>query len=136
MMTAILALRRAMQAHLVADAELVALLGGPRIHDEPPRGLPGPHVAHGDVDARDWSSQGSDDCEQDVEIVVWAATAGETARALAIAGRIGDLLHEADLAIEGHRLVNLRQTGLAVRRDGRSGRARVAVRLRAVTERI
>jgi hypothetical protein len=136
MIGAVLAVRRAIQARLVADAPLLALLGGPHVHDEPPRAAPGPYVVHGDVEAEDWSSTGDIGCEQRLSLVVWAAKGAETRQALAIAGRVGEALHEAALALQGHRLVNLRQTGLDLTRDAKTGRSCATVRLRAVTEQL
>ncbi len=134
MMDAVLALRRAVQAHLSADGTLSALLGGARIHDEPPRAAAGPYVVHGEVDARDWSAGVEGGCEQSFQLVVWAGRPGATAEALAVAARVGALLHEAALTPEGHRLVNLRQTSAQARRDGKSALSRVTLAFRAVTE--
>lgn len=136
MMDAVIAVRRAIQAHLVADTALVALLGGPRIHDEPPRAANGPYVVYGDVEASDWSTSTELGCEQTIEIVVWAPRGAETSVALSIAGRIGTALHDAPLTIAGHRLVQLRQTGLDLGRDARSGLSRAVVRLRCVTDQL
>lgn len=108
-MTAILALRRAIHARLTGDRQLAARLDGPRIHDEPPRAASGTYVVCGDVSARDWSSDGARDGEQEIEIVVWGGQTGDTVTALTIAARVGTLLHDASLKLTGHRLVNLRQ---------------------------
>ncbi len=135
MIDAVLSVRRAIQARLAADAALAALLGGPgRVHDQPPRGQKGLYVVHGDVEARDWSTGTDGGCEQRLALVVWAASPTESAAALAAAGRVGALLHDAPLEPDGQRCVNLRQTGLDVSRDARSGLLRVVVRLRCVTE--
>lgn len=136
MMDAVIAVRRAIQARLVADATLGTLLGGARIYDEPPRAASGPYVVYGDVEARDWSSSTELGCEQAIEIVIWAPRGGETSVALTIAGRVGTVLHDAPLALTGHRLVQLRQTGLDLRRDGKTGQSRALVRLRCVTDQI
>ena len=136
MIGAVLAVRRAVHAHLLADAGLIAQLGGPRIYDEPPRAAAGPYVAYGEVEARDWSSSGDTACEQTIDLVIWAGRGSESARALEIAARVAARLHEASLAITGHRLVNLRQTGLDLRRDAKSGLTRAVVILRCVTETI
>ncbi len=136
MMDAVIAVRRAVQARLATDAGLAALLGGPRIHDEPPRAATGIYVVHGDVDARDWSTGDGLGCVQVIELVVWAGKGSETGAALTVAARVAAALHDAPLAVAGHRLVNLRQTGLDARRDARSGLSRITVRMRCVTEQI
>jgi hypothetical protein len=134
MMDAVLALRRAVQARLAGDPELSGLLGGARIFDAPPRALTGPCIVHGDVDARDWSTGSDAGCEQTFQLVIWAGASGESAEALAIAGRVDALLHEAELAPQGHRLVNLRRATAQSRRDGKTGLTRVTLGFRAVTE--
>jgi len=136
MMDAVIAVRRAIQAHLLADEALLALLGGPRIHDEPPRAAAGPYIVHGDVEARDWSTGTEAGCEQRLSILVWAGRGGESAAALAIAARLAARLHDAQLEPAGHRLVQLRQTGLDLRRDGKTGLGTATVTLRCVTEQL
>lgn len=57
MSTAIPALRAAIQARLSGDPDLSALIGAGRIHDEAPRARQGVYVVHGEVEARDWSTE-------------------------------------------------------------------------------
>jgi len=45
-----------------------------------------------------------------------------------------DLLHDAALALAGHRLVLLRVAAIACDRDDKTNLARATLRLRAVTE--
>ena len=136
MMDAVIAVRRAIQARLVADQVLTAQLGGPRVYDEPPRAAAGLYVVHGDVGARDWSTGTEPGCEQQIELVLWAAKGSESAAMLVAAGRTAALLHDAPLSLIGHRLVQIRQTGLDVRRDAKTGLSRATVRLRCVTEQL
>jgi Protein of unknown function (DUF3168) len=134
MMDAVLAVRRAIHATLLADVTLIGLLGGPRIHDEPPRAAAGPYIVYGAVEARDWSTGTDLGCLQVIELVVWAGRGSESQAALAIAGRLVAVLHDAPLSLVGHRLVNLRQSALEIGRDARSGLSRAVLRLRCVTE--
>ena len=136
MIDAVLAVRRAIQARLVADGPLIALLGGPRIFDEPPRAAKGPYIVHGDVEARDWSSGAEQGCEQRIELVIWAPSGGETARALSIAARAALVLHEAPITPAGHRLFLIRQTGLDIRRDTKTGLPRISLWLRCITDQL
>jgi hypothetical protein len=69
MSDAILALRAAIQTRLAADADLTALIGAGRVHDEAPRAASGVYVVHGEVDARDWSTGSDKGCEQDVLLI-------------------------------------------------------------------
>jgi hypothetical protein len=131
----ILPLRAAILARCRPDPELAALMGGTvALYDEPPRGASPVYALFGPVEARDASCDGSPGHEQEVEIHVWARP-GSTRTALDCAARIGDLLHDAtDLAVAGHRLVNLRVVRLDTRRDQESGLGVATLRLRAVTE--
>ncbi|MCO5092549.1 DUF3168 domain-containing protein [Bosea sp. (in: a-proteobacteria)] len=130
----ILALRAAVQALLVADASLTALIGPTRVFDEAPRAARGLYVVHGEVEARDWSTGSDEGCEQEFVLVVWAAESGSSRQALEAAGRIVAALHEADLALDGHRLINLRWLTSRLSREARKGLPSVAIRFRAVTE--
>ncbi|MGV6871733.1 DUF3168 domain-containing protein [Pseudochelatococcus sp. B33] len=129
----VLALREAVVARLTGDATLNEMLGGARIHDEPPRGIAGVYAVLSDTRLRDWSTGSDRGHEQDFSVTVWAS-AGGARSALKAAARIEALLHEAALALDGHRLVNLRVTGSDTRRDARANRSRIVLRLRAVTE--
>lgn len=131
---AILALRRAVQAHLSADAGLSALIGAGRIHDEAPRALCGVHVVHGDVSADDWSTGSERGCEQRFGLVVWAGESGTSRQALEAAARIVASLSEADLGLDGHRLVNLTWLSSRLARDPKTHLATVTLTFRAVTE--
>lgn len=134
MSDAILSLRAAIQARLEADANLGALIGPGRIHDEAPRAASGTYVVHGDVEARDWSTGSDRGCEQDLGLTVWAGESSSSRRALEAAALVVAALDEAALAPIGHRLVNLRWGSSRLARDGATGLAFVAIRFRAVTE--
>lgn len=129
----VLALREALLARLSGDAALVALLGGPRIYDEAPRGLTGVYAVFGEARVRDWSTGSDIGHEQELSIVVWSQPGGAKA-ALEAAGRIALLLDDVNLTLRGHRLVNLRLTNTVTRRDERANRWSATLWLRAVTE--
>lgn len=134
MSDAILALRAAIQARLEGDAALTALVGPGRIHDEAPRAARGLYVVHGEVEARDWSTGSDRGCEQELSLVVWAADSASSRQALAAAHAVAAALDEAALALEGHRLVDLRWLSSRLAREPRSGLGHVTIRFRAVTE--
>lgn len=134
MSDAILALRGAIQQHLVADAALSALIGPGRIHDEAPRAARGVYVVHGDVEARDWSTGSGGGCEQDVSLVVWAGESSSSRQALEAAALIVTALDDAALPVARHALVNLRWQSSRLARDEKTGLAFVTIRFRAVTE--
>lgn len=134
MTSPVLALRRAILDAAGADAELTSLMGGSlRLHDEPPRGAESVYALFGDVTAKDWSTDFDRGHEQDLSIVIWAER-GSARTALAVAERLAAILDDAPLILDAHRLVNLRVTELAARRDKDTQLLRVTLRLRAMTE--
>lgn len=134
MSDAILALRAATQARLVADAALTALIGAGRVYDEAPRAAQGVYVVHGEADARDWSTGSDKGCEQEVSLLVWAGESASAKQALQAAACVAAALDEAELSLSGHRLINLRWQASRLGRDPKTGLPFVTVRLRAVTE--
>lgn len=136
MTSPILALRRAILEAASGDAELIALMGGTlRLHDEPPRNAEPVYALFGDVTAQDWSTDTDRGHEQDLTIVVWSER-GSARTGLSAAERFAAFLDDAPLALDGHRLVNLRVAEIASARDKDTQLARVTLHLRAVTERM
>jgi Protein of unknown function (DUF3168) len=130
----ILALRAAILARLSADAELASLMGGTvRLHDEAPRAAEPVYAVFGEAAARDASSDLGEGHEHTAAVVVWAKP-GSAKSALAAAERMAALLHDAPLALSGHRLVLLRVAGIECDRDEKANLARATLRLRALTE--
>ncbi|UDQ87348.1 DUF3168 domain-containing protein [Xanthobacter autotrophicus] len=128
-----LALRAAIHAALVTDAALAALLGAPRIHDVPPGDADFPFVTLGEAVVADWSTATEAGTEQALTLHVFSRSGGR-AEAFAIAARLQAVLHDAALALEGHRLANLRATTAEVRRESDGRTFHALVRFRAVTE--
>jgi hypothetical protein len=126
-------LQRAVYGALVADAPLVALLGGARIYDEVPRGPAFPYVTFGPSTTRDWSTGTESGTEHLFTLRVWSKAGGEKEVHLVLEA-IRAALHEAPLTLDGHRLVHLRhETSDAMR--GADGETYQGVaRFRAVTE--
>jgi hypothetical protein len=133
MSTAAAALRAAIHDALVADTALTALLGGPRIYDEPPQAPAFPYVTLGDARVEDISGDGSTTQEHRLILHAWSRQGGHREAHL-IAGAMLQALDDAALAPVGHHLVNLRFSVADIRRetDGRTYHA--FVRFRAVTE--
>ena len=128
-----LALRAAIHATLVADAALVALIGAPRVHDVPPGDADFPFVTLGEAVVADWSTATEAGTEQALTLHVFSRSGGR-AEAFAIAARLQEVLHDAALPLEGHRLANLRATTAEVRRESDGRTFHALVRFRAVTE--
>ncbi|MBZ6076409.1 DUF3168 domain-containing protein [Microvirga puerhi] len=134
MTSPVLALRRAILDRAEEDAELISLMGGTlRLHDESPRAATPVYAVFGDVTAQDWSTDTDRGHEQNLSIVVWGEK-GSVRDALTVAERFSDILDDTSLALDGHRLINLRVTEFASARDKDSQLSRVTLRLRAVTE--
>ncbi len=82
---------------------------------------------------RDWSSSLSRGAEHVFVIAVWSGERG-TKQAIEIGNSVIDLLDDALLDLDGHKLVNLRFVQLETKREGNGRFARVNLRFRAVTE--
>ncbi|TDT92675.1 uncharacterized protein DUF3168 [Azorhizobium sp. AG788] len=130
--SAALALRKAIHQRLAADAPLGALVAG-AIHDVPPAGVPFPYVTLGEAVVSDWSTATEAGSEQALTLHVFSRQGGR-AEAMALCAAVQEALHEAPLALDGHRLANLRATTAEVRRDGDGRTFHGFVRFRAVTE--
>ena len=126
-------LKKAIRAALVIDATLLALLGGPRVHDEVPRSAVAPYIVFGDLQTRDFSSVGSRSHETRVSLSV-LSNQGGTREAHVIAAQIETILHEAALVLDGHRLVNLMLETSEARRERNTEATRITLRFRAFTE--
>lgn len=129
-----LALHKALLEHLRGDADLAVLLGDPpRVHDDPPAAPVWPMVVFGRAETRPWGGLEGEGLEHALTLTCLSRFDGaEEAKAIIAALRAR--LHNADLTLEGWRLVNLRVTYGDVFRaaDGRGFRG--VVRVRAVTE--
>ncbi|MCB1500462.1 MAG: DUF3168 domain-containing protein [Bauldia sp.] len=127
-----LALQAAVHAALVADASVGAVVGD-RIHDAPPRNAAFPFIALGEARTGDWSTGTEDGAEHRLVLHVWSRHRGKAECWTAIEA-IRAALHEAALAVEGHRLVNLRfeTADVGADRDGITWHG--VARFRAVTE--
>ena len=127
------ALRAAIHDALAADTPLTSLLGGARIYDEPPRDAALPYVTLGEDVIADASTASEPGDEHALTLHAWSRQGGHREAHL-IAGALLEALVDAPLALDGHRLANLRFIVADVRRehDGRTYHA--IVRMRAVTE--
>lgn len=127
------ALQTAVYARLSGDASLLALLGGARIYDEPPRNPGFPYVTIGQTTERDWSTGSDIGAEHIITLHAWSRQGGKR-EASEIAAAVRSALHDANLVLAGHRLINLRHELTETRRDPDGETYHGIVRLRAVTE--
>jgi len=128
-----LELQKAVVAALAADSGLTALLGGPRIYNDVPRGAQLPYVTLGESTVRDWSTGTDTGHEHLMTVSAWSRANGEREVHLILAA-VERVLHDAPLPMTGVRLVNLRHEFSEVRRDADGETSRGLLRLRAATE--
>lgn len=126
-------LQQAIHAHLAADAPLLALLGGPRIHDDVPQGAAFPYVTFGAILERDGSTSTESGSEIVVTIHAWSREAGRK-QVHALIEALRSALHDQPLTLASHRLVNLRHTESETRRLADGDTYEGLARFRAVTE--
>ncbi|GAB4577246.1 MAG: hypothetical protein Tsb008_23170 [Rhodothalassiaceae bacterium] len=100
------------------DGELVALLGGVEAIGRERRNGEEPSLFYGDCATRAWHSATFDGQVHDIVIEVTCAAGGS---ARAIASRIIGLLHDADLPIPGHALIELEFVSSETRSFERAG---------------
>jgi hypothetical protein len=127
------ALQQAVFARLTSDAALTALLGGARIYDDVPVRATFPYVTFAQGAERDWSTASEAGAEHALVLHVWSRGKGRK-ELLAIMEALRVSLHDAALALTGHRLINLRHEASEVRREADGETYHGIVRLRAVTE--
>ncbi len=126
-------LQKAIHGALTSDAEVIALLGGARVYDDVPRGAELPYATFGASTARDWSTGSEAGSEHMVTLNVWSRHAGEReAHLIMSAGR--EALDEAEIAVAGHRLINIRHEVSEASRDADGETYRGSIRFRAVLE--
>ena len=133
MSTAAAALRAAIHDALVADGALSALLGGPKVYDEPPRAAAFPYVTLGEARVADFSTGSESGEEHQLTLHAWSRQGGHREAHL-IAGALLQALDDAPLALGDHRLVNLRFAVADVRREADGRTYHALVRFRAMTE--
>jgi hypothetical protein len=133
MLPAPIALRAAIREALLADGALASVLGGGRVHDEPPRGAAFPYVTLGEARLIDASADSGAVQEHQLTLHAWSRQGGHREAHL-IAGALLSALDDAPLMLADHRLVNLRFTMADIRRENDGRTYHALVRFRAVTE--
>jgi hypothetical protein len=132
-LAASVALRAAIHDALSADNALVAVLGGPKIYDEPPRAAVFPYVTLGEARIADFSTDSGPSEEHQLTLHAWSRQGGHQ-EAHAIAGVLLQALDDAPLTLTDHQLVNFRFAVADVRREADGRTYHALVRFRAVTE--
>jgi hypothetical protein len=127
------ALQRSLYQALANSTDLVGLLGGVRIYDDPPQAASFPFITLGQSAVRDWSTGTEDGAEHSLTLHVWSRT-GSKQQMLRIVEAIKAALHDRPLAVEDHYLINLRHEFSEARLDPDGDTYHGIVRYRAVTE--
>jgi hypothetical protein len=127
------ALRAAIHDALSADGALNALLGGPKIYDEPPQAAAFPYVTLGEARVTDFSTGSEPGEEHQITLHAWSRQGGHREAHL-ISGALLQALDDAPLSLANHRLVNLRFAVADVRREADGRTYHALVRFRAMTE--
>ncbi len=126
-------LQKSLYGVLVGDSTLTMLLSGPKIYDDVPQGTSFPYVTIGESTVRDWSTGSDDGLEHILTLHVWSRSRGRK-QVHEIMDAMADKLHDADLPVAGHRLVNFRHELSEARRENDGETYHGIVRYRAVTE--
>jgi hypothetical protein len=127
------ALRAAIHDALAADSQLVALLGGAKVYDEPPRAAAFPYVTLGEARIADFSTGSEAGEEHQLTLHAWSRQGGHK-QAHTIAGALLQALDDAPLTLADHALINFRFSVADVRREADGRTYHALVRFRAVTE--
>lgn len=126
-------LQKAVFAALRGNAALVALLGGPKIHDQAPANIDFPYLTFGRTSVYDWSTDTESGTEQLFSVHVWSKSQGKR-EALAIMEVVRGLLDDATLNLGTQHLVSMRLEFSETRFDDRLSVQHGLLRFRAVTE--
>jgi hypothetical protein len=126
-------LQRAIYDTLANDGDVVQRLGGARIFDDVPQKSPYPYLTLGQSVVRDWSTGTEEGAEHILTLHVWSRAEGRR-EAHDIMTSIREALHDRALALDGHRLVQLRHELSEARREPDGETYHGIVRLRATTE--
>lgn len=132
-MNAAAELQKAVFDALRLDAGVIGQLGSAKIFDHAPANVPFPYITLGQTTAYDWSTSTEIGVEHIFTLHIWSKAKGK-AETLSIMEAARLRLHDATLALVGHRLVNIRHEFAEVRFDDDLSVYHGLLRFRAVTE--
>jgi len=125
-------LKAALRAHLLADADVAALIGT-AVFEVPPRGAAPPYLVLGDALSRERDSVGGEGVELEFDLMAVTSERGSAA-ALTLVAAVGQALQSPLPALDGHHLVSIETRQLATRHEAATSLTRAMLRLRAFTE--
>ena len=127
------ALQTAVVAHLAGDPEVIAIIGEGRIFDRQITRAEPPYLVLGEMTTTDFSTGDEAASEHRFEIEAWSKQNGRK-QAVELADSVRAAMHDADLALAGAVLINLRHERTVSRRAPKTGLHVARLRFRAVTE--
>ena len=128
------ALQQAVFAALAADDNIKDVVDDPpRLYDSVPRGAAFPYIVIGESRESDAGTATDSATAHTLTIHVWSRAPGTRESRIAAAAVL-DALNGAQLAINGHTLVDLRWLDTDTRREGDGETIHAALRFRALTE--
>lgn len=98
-------LQKAIYAALTGDSTLMGMVTG--VFDHVPAEQAHPYVVIGEDTAREWGAKGLDGQEHTLALHVWSRERGRK-EIKEVMGEVYRILHDANLTLTGHILVNLR----------------------------
>ncbi|MDP2121738.1 MAG: DUF3168 domain-containing protein [Hoeflea sp.] len=126
-------LQSAVVERLAGDPDVTAIAGAGRIFDRQITRAEPPYLVLGEMTTSDFSTGDGAGSEHRFEIEAWSKDNGRR-QAAALADAVRAALHDADLALAGAVLINLRHERTVSRRAPKSGLHVARLRFRAVTE--
>lgn len=133
MTSATWALQKAVFTALSGSASLSSLIGAGKIYDDVPRDADFPYLTFGQSQVRDWSTASDTGHEHIFTLHVWSRENGRR-EVQEVMGVLEEVLHDTELMLDGHRLINLRHEFAESRRELDGDTYRGIIRYRAVTE--
>ena len=127
------ALQTAVVTHLAGDPEVIAIIGAGRIFDRQITRAEPPYLVLGEMTTTDFSTGDEAASEHRFEIEAWSKQNGRK-QAVELADSVRAAVHDADLALAGAVLINLRHERTVSRRAPKTGLHVARLRFRAVTE--
>ncbi len=118
---------------LKSDVALVGLLNGQSIYDAVPQRAAYPFISIGNAVDRDWSTSSESGCEHALTLHIWSKGKGKM-QCFEIMNAVRRVLHNGELIVEDHELVNLRFEFSDARLDPDGETYHGILRFRAVTE--
>ena len=118
---------------LKSDVALVDLLSGERVYDAVPQRAAYPFISIGNAVDRDWSTSSESGSEHTLTLHVWSKGKGKK-QCFEIISAVRRVLHDGELVVEDHELINLRLEFSDARLDPDGETYHGILRFRAVTE--